>query len=308
MIGIIIVNYNAFEDTIKCIKSIRKTCNVKYKIYLVDNNSSDKSQSEFICEYGDSEDIELILSKENGGYSKGNNLGIIKAIEDDVDGIIISNPDILFKDNAIDMMYEFNIGKNNLAVVIPKIINIDGSLGNSYIVKKGFYDYFFSKVLPQKIYNRYIKKEVMITKDDMGNYWFKGMGVGACFFIKTDVIKDIGLLDESVFLYYEELILAHKLIEKEYVSVVVNNACVIHSHTKSTANSMSSIGAISVCHSALYYLKKYMNINMIQWFLVALFHVSRYMVRCIFSEDYRRNFKLLVNKVMSTIKVSKEDL
>lgn len=73
------------KKTIDCIESIRQYVNMGYKIYLLDNASPNKSGS--------------ILSKENLGYARGNNVCINKMIEDQCKYGIVSNNDIVFGPN-----------------------------------------------------------------------------------------------------------------------------------------------------------------------------------------------------------------
>ena len=73
-VSIIIVNYNTFELTSKCIKSVQKEVkHIHYEIILVDNASTEKDPECFKNEFPD---INLIKSEVNLGFAKGNNLGI----------------------------------------------------------------------------------------------------------------------------------------------------------------------------------------------------------------------------------------
>lgn len=87
------------KKTIDCIESIRQYVNMDYKIYLLDNASPNKSGSILAQKYSGDEDIDLILSKENLGYAKGNNVCINKMIEDQCKYGIVSNNDIVFGPN-----------------------------------------------------------------------------------------------------------------------------------------------------------------------------------------------------------------
>ena len=82
MFAIIIINYNSYEKTIDCINSIRETANVPYKIYLIDNASTNESATVLEKEYKDAADVRLILSDENLGYARGNNLCIKEAVKE----------------------------------------------------------------------------------------------------------------------------------------------------------------------------------------------------------------------------------
>ncbi len=73
-LSIIIINYNTFELTCKCIASIQeKLLEVDYEIVLVDNASVERDANEFKALFPE---INLVINKQNTGFTGGNNLGI----------------------------------------------------------------------------------------------------------------------------------------------------------------------------------------------------------------------------------------
>ena len=77
ILSIILLNYNGYKDTLKCIKSIQENeKSLNYKIIVVDNNSKDDS----IKMLSKIEDIILIQRDINDGFAGGNNLGIKYAL------------------------------------------------------------------------------------------------------------------------------------------------------------------------------------------------------------------------------------
>jgi GT2 family glycosyltransferase len=303
LLGIIILNYNSCKSTVECVESILRTTNVEFKIYLVDNNSSDDSVSTFNEKFGSEENIKIINSNYNGGYSVGNNMGIREALKDGVENLLITNSDIIFYEGSIDNI-DITLKNNyDIAVASPKIKNLDGSFENSFLSDLNFYEYFYWKLIPQKRLNKikFNKANIKINKEK--NFIsYDGMNSGCCFAIRSSVFNNLGLFDEKVFLYYEELILANKLIVNGYKSVIINDAVVLHKHEKSRENSLSSLGAMSVSHSLLYYMRKYKKINIVQWFIIFLFHFARYFKRSLYKDDYRKNLKLFLYKSISTLK------
>src|SRR5580658_1229872 len=95
-VSVIIVNYNTFQITCDCIEStIKQTKVVPYEIILVDNASPNDNPDEFLIKFPA---ITLIKSKENGGFAKGNNLGIAAATGDI---ILLLNSDTLLTEDSI---------------------------------------------------------------------------------------------------------------------------------------------------------------------------------------------------------------
>jgi len=101
-VSIIIVNYNTFELTSKCIRSIYdKVKDIDFEIILIDNASTEKNPDEFKLEFST---ITLIKSETNLGFAKGNNLGIQHAAGE---YILLLNSDCELRNNAPLISYEY---------------------------------------------------------------------------------------------------------------------------------------------------------------------------------------------------------
>lgn len=90
-VGIILVNYNGFADTVDCVNSLKKIIYQNYEIIIVDNASSAQvtaDQTDILRE-----NCVYIESRENLGFSGGNNLGIERAIADRCDYVCLLNND-----------------------------------------------------------------------------------------------------------------------------------------------------------------------------------------------------------------------
>ena len=104
MIGIVILNYRNWNDTLRCIQSI--TINPpkeRYQIILVDNASPNVPEfdlQDIIEKY----DIVYIQNEKNEGYNAGNNVGIARALELGCDAILISNNDVCFSEDCIQKL------------------------------------------------------------------------------------------------------------------------------------------------------------------------------------------------------------
>ena len=95
-VSIVIINYNTFQLTCNCIESIiAYTKNVRYEIIVVDNASTKDNADDFLKKFPN---ITLVKSLENGGFAKGNNLGIAHA---QGDTILLLNSDTVLMDDSI---------------------------------------------------------------------------------------------------------------------------------------------------------------------------------------------------------------
>ena len=77
LLSIIIINYNTFQLTCDCIRSIQETTSIEHEIILVDNNSRECPAERFLEMFPN---IKLIALKENVGFGRANNRGVEAAI------------------------------------------------------------------------------------------------------------------------------------------------------------------------------------------------------------------------------------
>lgn len=135
-----ILHYNSFEITTKSISSILNLSipsDYIVDIVVVDNLSPNKSGMQLQKMFADISNIHVILNNENGGFSKGNNIGYLyakKVLKSDY--IIVLNNDVLFEDvDFLNKMKESLIGDYS-SVIAPSIINSRGNSQNPLRIKE----------------------------------------------------------------------------------------------------------------------------------------------------------------------------
>jgi|WetSurMetagenome_2_1015567.scaffolds.fasta_scaffold123944_1 GT2 family glycosyltransferase len=302
MVGIIILNFNSSDDTIKCVRSIQENTSIKYRIYIVDGCSSDNSYAYLSDFYRDHSNVELLKSDINGGYSYGNNLGAIEAIRDGADAILIINPDVVVTQDAINLMYETLINDDTLAVVGPKILSIDEvnmQFASKLYTLKGF---LYSKKPIAYFGTKRINKSRFHSFDTDKDFCFQGMVSGCCFMIKAYDFESIGFFDTNVFLYYEEDILAYKLLQIKKLTKILANAVVFHLHSKIIKKEGEAFIRFHRFYSSQYVLKEYGGISKYQFVFISLFHVLPFTIYAIFYKSYKKIYNAFIKKIYSLFK------
>ena len=257
-VGIVILNYNDYETTKKYIEEI-KDYKVLDKIIIVDNNSSDNSYEKLKKYNNYNKKIEVIKAEGNKGYSYGNNIGIRKLGESNIDYVIISNPDITVSESSIVSLKE-DLDKNQDIALIAPVINQLGEKIRGWKIPK-YKDELLSNInYVQKI----AKKKLFYDESKYDNRLTKVDVVSGCFFmIRKDVLNMLGNFDEGTFLYYEENILAHKLQTSLKKSYIDNNVEVTHNLSVSVDKTYNSIKKYKVLKtSQKYYVKYYLKVNL----------------------------------------------
>ena len=299
MIGIVILNYNSANDTLRCIRSIEEYTNVSYKIYVVDGCSQDNSYEYLSKYFNEYKNVEIIKSDINGGYSYGNNIGAIKAIDDGAEEILFINPDVILKNNSIDLMENALICQQDLAVVGPRILNNkdeDIQFASKPYTLKGF---LCSKKPLAYFKNRRITENRYYHYSNYNDYCFQGMVSGSCFMIKTRDFKEMGFFDTNIFLYYEEDIISNKLIRLNKWTKIISNALVYHNHSNTVKKEGAAFMRFHRFYSSQYVLKKYSGINKAQFLFVSLFHVIPFTFNAIIFRSYRKLYFQFLRKLSS---------
>lgn len=227
-VTIIIVNWNAKELLRQCLRSLYVTaCNVAFEVYVVDNNSSDGSTEIVKSEFPQ---IKLIENKRNEGFARANNKALCHAKGRYV---LLLNSDTVVLDRTLDKMLAFMDEHREAGVVGCKLINKDGSLQlsaawfstlatallGSNIVPKALGRLFKIKKFPGQTF--LMAKEHEETQDVD---WV----VGACMLVRHEIINEVGLLDENLFLYGEEIEWCFRIKKGGWRIIYFPDAKVIH--------------------------------------------------------------------------------
>lgn len=298
MIGFVIVNYNSFQDVIKCINSIENTTKEQYKIFIIDNASTDDSFNSLKRKYRKTANIEIILAEKNGGYSSGNNIGINRALSEGITEIIISNSDIIFYQGAVENL----VGAldEKVKIVGPLIQGVDGC--EQQIARRKIKA--VDGILGRKpfITIKAIEKRLRRFYDWNGydSYEFSGMVSGCCFAIDGVWLKEQGLFDENIFLYFEEDVLAYYLEISNKKCKICSEAKVLHQHSKTISKEGHDFSEYYRWLSNLYVIQQYTNANRGIVYYMFLTNILFWGIKSIYHKNYR---KRIFKFVMDNLKV-----
>lgn len=94
MTAYVILHYRAIDSTVRCVESIRAQRGERH-IVIVDNGSPDDTGARLRARYAGAADVTVLLSGENLGFARGNNLGVRHALERlDPDFTVVLNDDV----------------------------------------------------------------------------------------------------------------------------------------------------------------------------------------------------------------------
>jgi len=212
-VAIIVLNWNGWRDTIKCLESLQQITYPNYQIVVVDNGSTDDSVERLKAAYPD---LSLIVTHKNLGYAGGNNIGIRYALEQGADYVLILNNDTIVEPNVLTVMVD--VAKKTGASVVGALIK-DMSTKKLLFAKSNYPAMLFYSEPQKRVPNE--------------RYWFSDRVEGSAMLLARDLLlkreRTCGyFLDDSLFLYCEEIELALWCRQNNKKSVIAGEAIVYH--------------------------------------------------------------------------------
>ena len=292
-VSIVVLNYKTFGETIECLDSLSKVTYPNFEIIVVDNASGNNSLGQisnalkgrgrrygYVGSFnvGDAikQESNLILfqSPSNKGFSAGNNWGIKIALGRNADYVMLLNNDTLVEPGFLEPLVEFAEQDITIGAVGPKIVGVDGNVDPACARKRiSFWGYcrwlYYAQRICDKVFNRThvdtqfysdYKYDVPKKVDKLS---------GACILLRATSFEKTGLLDENVFLMYEEAILTEKFIKNALCSYIVPASSILHKGSGTISKEPSRAIAAIIATSRCYYMRNYRHWNAFQRLLLS---------------------------------------
>ena len=248
-VAVVILNYKSWRDTLNEIDMCHKEIGIDYEnIIVVDNASPNESKEEL--KKNSQLGYRFIYSTENNGYASGNNIGLKYAFNNGYKYALILNNDILFNDKEfLKKLLEVVDKDNKLAVVNPDVYSPSGYLFNRDAKRPNLFDYTVGM---------YLYKKRGRNIQDIDKYGYVYRPQGCCMLVDLNKLNQVDYLDDSTFLYYEEVILAERLLNKGFRCACCTDTSIIHNHSTTVKSSFELNEIIKIKNKSFsYYLKEY---------------------------------------------------
>lgn len=234
LVSVIILNYNTYELTCKCIESVFEfTKQVNFEIILVDNCSTERNADDFLERFPT---ITLIKSTVNKGFANGNNQGISKASGD---FILLLNSDCYLIEDTISATVNYYLQQNLQGVLTTKLIFPDGRLQHTARRYRSIWWEILDtiRIIPMMLpYKK--RANLMLGKYFKCNYNVSCDWVSGAYFLFTKKMLqsiDNQLLDETFFMYGEDHLWCYLFDKLGYNSYYFSESTVVHLNNGSTA-------------------------------------------------------------------------
>jgi GT2 family glycosyltransferase len=245
-ISIIIVNYNVEHFLEQCLHSVFKaTHNVSAEVFVVDNNSVDRSLEMVREKFPE---VILIANKKNTGFSHANNQAMHVATGE---YILLLNPDTVVEEDTFEKIIAFMDAHPEAGGLGVKMLDGKGNfLPES---KRGlptplvaFFKIFgLASLFPRsRLFGRYHLG--YLDKDKIHEIEILS---GAFMLMRKTALDAVGLLDEDFFMYGEDIDLSYRIIKGGFKNYYFPETRIIHYKGESTKK--SSVNYVFVFYNAM---------------------------------------------------------
>lgn len=260
----VILHYRTFNMTVQAIESVRALNDFeKSAVVVVDNGSDDQSGIKLKQKYHSISNIHILLSKDNLGFAKGNNLGYCYARQKySPDFIIILNSDVLMLQN--DFLYRIDdiYMKTPFHVLGPDIITPEGMHQNPHRMKLFLYMDVKRIIRNRSIILLYLKLKRKFHLEEKIHFvenWDNRRALeeqqkivweqpsrdvvlhgSALIFSRDFIVREENAFCPKTFMWMEEEILSYQCLKKKYSTLYSPWISVLHMGSKTVDDTFSS--------------------------------------------------------------------
>lgn len=250
-ISVIIVSYNTRDLTLQCLRSVFEQNHVTYEVIVVDNASSDDSATTVKNSYGQ---VTVIENNKNMGFAYANNQAIKRAKGRYI--LLLNSDTVLLSDETFSKMVAFMDKKQEAGISGCKIKKPNGIL--DWPCKRSFQTpsvFFYRSLGLDKLFPRHNRfgKYHLTYLDENETHEVDAIA-GAFFMIRRETIGQIGLLDENLFMYSEDMDWCLRAKQRKWKVYYYPEVEIIH--YKSRSNTKRSYRTIFWWYYSTWYVYK----------------------------------------------------
>ncbi|GEM66501.1 glycosyl transferase family 2 [Sphingobacterium mizutaii NBRC 14946 = DSM 11724] len=248
-VGLSVVLYNTKEEEIKLLLDSISLSSIKYLLIIVDNSPvSDRKVL-----FDGNENYYYIHNPSNPGFGASHNIAIKESISRNYEYHFVINPDVFFKVDVITPMIAFIKSDAKIGMVMPQILNLDGSIQNLPKLLPSPISLLLRKLKwPNFLYEKFINKyELRFVPN---NKIYNAPILSGCFTLfRIEALEKVGLYDDSFFMYFEDWDLSRR-VHKIYKTVYYPNVSIYHGY-ESGANKSRKLFNIFIKSAQTYFNK-----------------------------------------------------
>jgi hypothetical protein len=236
-LSIVIVSWNVKDFLQRCLASLAaeaaRSPFPSFQTIVVDNASSDSSQAMVRSGFPN---VELIANEYNLGFTRSNNQGIAASRGRH---LLLLNPDAEVQPGALASMVSYLDEHPEVGVLGPQLLNPDGSIQSS----RRRFPTLATAFVESTVLQRYFPRARLLWRyycEDHSAQETQEVDwvVGACMMVRRQAVEEVGPLDESFFMYSEELDWCYRMKQAGWKVVYLPEAKVVHHYAKSSSQDL----------------------------------------------------------------------
>ncbi len=305
-VSVVVLNWNGWQDTIKCVEALLKSSYPRIYIIICDNGSDDDSvkqirawcashdialadQSSHRAEVLSDVMVTLIKTGGNLGFARGNNVGIRHALSTGGDYVFVLNNDTIVSPDCIKSLVEFGEKTTQAALMGPKVLD-EGTM--RYTQRPLAHQLSFPAIVFGLSALRRLVTGTRLSaryscSDDAPTPVY--VIPGSAMMFKAGALRAIDLFDEATFLYWEEFIIAEKMRQRGLLTYLVPHAVLWHKLNAS----ITKIGArkfVEKVRSERYFISCYLKLSFWKRTVLLTIRLIVFSARAVTDRSYRSNF------------------
>jgi GT2 family glycosyltransferase len=262
-IGVVTVTYNSAKVLEPFLKSIQSQTYKNYHLYIIDNESQDKTS--FILSNEKILEKTCIFNKNNVGVATGNNQGIKLAIANGCEYILLINNDTEFDETLFENLVQ-GINADNHEIIVPKILYFDQK---NKIWSAGGY---FNKLMGFRAMH------IGLDETDDGRYDLAReveYSNTCCMLLRSSVFRKIGLMDETYFVYWDDADFCLRAYRNK-IKILYQPKATLYHKVSSLTGQNSQFSTTFITKNFVYFSRKNFPLFSLIWLTVyfAFLHIK----------------------------------
>jgi GT2 family glycosyltransferase len=280
-LSIVIVTWNGRDLVLDCLDSIREAkLELSYEVIVVDNGSADGTVE---CVERQFPDTRIVALPRNIGFGAGNNRGL-----EVMRGryAVLLNGDTIVMPGGLEACVRFLDRHPDVGVVGPQLLNPDRSKQNCVHNSPNL----VSEILGQSLLRRLFPVRYPSKRVDYDAPIEVESVLGACLFVRREVVDRVGMIDEAYFFFLEETDWCHRIRQAGWRVFHLPDAHVIHLYGEATKKKMPLRTRIEYHRSRYTFFKK--NRGKLAYLTLRVIVMAKILAGCVFggrrADEYRK--------------------
>lgn len=241
-LSVVIVNWNTRQLLRDCLEALQADpASSQWEVLVVDNASADGSAAMVQTCFPQ---VQLLVSPENLGFSRANNLALEKARGE---YLLLLNSDTRVERGALGALVDFVEGHPRIGAAGPMLLNADGSLQLSCGIVPSLRAEIAHKLLLHRLFPFF-----KLAGWDHGSARSVGWVSGACLLIRRQALEEVGPLDPAIYMCCEDLEWCLRLSKGGWQIFYYPFSRVIHLEGQSIRRNLEEMLVVS--QQSLFYL------------------------------------------------------